>query len=74
MNELTRRGQTGVSDPLASVRDYIIEDTPQYTRFKLPPGTRYTPTVMLLEFNQYKSMKYKVNPMDMTTQIVTLYK
>ena len=65
---------TGIADPLASVRQYIIEDNVVKTVFKLPPGTRYTPEIMLMEFGQYKRMKYHINPMDGTTTLVTLYK
>ena len=73
MNELAKQGTQGVSDPLAGLRDYIIEDNFQRTVFKLPNGTKFLPSIEILERN-YKRMKYKINPMSGTTSIVECYK
>lgn len=73
MTDLTTQGSKGVSDPLQGLRDYIIEDNAVRTVFKLPAGTKFMPSLEILQRN-YKRMKYNLNAMNGTTQIVTCFK
>lgn len=73
MKELSAQGNKGVSDPLAGLRDYIIEDNSQYTKFKLPEGTKFIPSIEILQRN-YNRMKYGINPINGTTTIITCFK
>lgn len=73
MNELATQGSKGVSDPLAGLREYIIEDNFIKTVFKLPAGTKFLPSLEILEKNYWR-MRYNVNPFDATTNIVTCFK